>query len=777
MLDLATIRSDLARLRNRLKGLFVRYGAGKSVAVFALAIVVLFVLDRWLSLPASVRVVLALLTLGVVVRVLWRDLIAPLRRSIDTHDIAMQVEKRFPELDGRLVSVLELDGAALDPGRNVSVDLVDDLRRDTEQRLRAVRFDAILDPKPAWRMVGAAAALVAVVVGYGVTHPQMAGIFAQRVVGGDARWPQRTMLRVTFPETATHFVVEYDEQRPTRVKLARGASLPVTVEVEGEEPEFVELVPAAGVGTVPLVRSGEREWTGRFRAVREDFAFVARGGDDDGADRAIDVAVFAAPSVAAVEATLDFPTYTGLARRVEPRGDLEAPVGTRVTLRIDTSEPVESAVLVFEGEKGQIALQSAPSDPATNTDATRVAMVGSFVVTESTSYSLHLTGDNGFKNLEPATYAIVAIKDRAPVLRLLEPQLADLNVVQNGIVPIRVAVDDDFGIAALTMGLTPQGQTTPVEVDLAKDAQDPTVRARLLTFSLLDLGATQFPHDAGPRAAQLNDSFTYSVAAVDNEEDLDGTKVGNRAEVKDRRIDIVSESELLRELTERQIRRKDEVKQLRALQAEKIERLRGVIDDFAGSDGDAKPQTTDLAALEVGQNQVTNRALRLTGEFADLFDSFVFNRLDGSAGAERLLQQLVAGKRASTVLDGIDTTTYRPLVEQWAAGAYGQLDVLGRLLEMLSAILDVGERLSPQASNAINVARLTTDEATRPIELKKALTAEEAALARIDQLLEKMDEWEDYQEIVTLFRDLLDDQRDLNAKTRSVLKGDEKETK
>ncbi|MCC7171560.1 MAG: hypothetical protein IT459_14020, partial [Planctomycetes bacterium] len=199
MLDLATIRSDLARLRNRLKGLFVRYGAGKSVAVFALAIVVLFVLDRWLSLPASVRVVLASLTIGVVVRVLWRDLIAPLRRSIDAHDIAMQVEKRFPELDGRLVSVLELDGAALDPGRNVSVDLVDDLRRDTEQRLRSVRFDAILDPKPAWRMVGAAAALVAVVVGYGVTHPQLARIFAQRVVGGDARWPQRTVLRVSFP--------------------------------------------------------------------------------------------------------------------------------------------------------------------------------------------------------------------------------------------------------------------------------------------------------------------------------------------------------------------------------------------------------------------------------------------------------------------------------------------------------------------------------------------------------------------------------------------------
>lgn len=775
MLDLAAIRNDLLRLRNRLRGLFVRYGAGKTAAVAAAAIAVLFALDRWLSLPASVRVVLTLLTIGVVARMLWRDLLAPLRRPIEVRDLALQVEKHHPDLDGRLISVLELDGDALDASRNVSVELVDELRQETERRLRSVRFDAILDPKPAWRMVAAAVVLVSVVVGYGLAHPQLASIFARRVFGGDARWPQRTQLRIAFPETATHFVVESEGDRPVRVKLARGASLPITVSVDGDDPEFVELVPTSGLGAVPLVRSGEREWTGRFRAVRDDFTFVARGGDDDGSDRAIDVAVYSAPTVSAVEATLDFPAYTGLARRIDPRGDLEAPIGTRVTLNVTTSEPVATALLVFENEKGQIALEPASTDaqPA----PTNGRLTGSFVVTESTSYSLHLTGTNGFKNLEPATYAVVAIKDRAPVVRLLEPQLADLNVVQNGIVPFRVAADDDFGVAALTLVLTPHGATTPVEVDLAQDAQDPASRQRLLTFSLLDLNAMQFPSEGAARKVQVNDSFTYSVAAVDNKTEADGTGSGNRVDVKDRRIDVVSESELLRELTERQIRRKDEVKQLRALAAEKIERLRGVIDDFAASDAAAKPEATDLAALEVGQNQVTNRALRLCGEFADLFDSFAFNRLDGAAGAERLLQQLVAAKRASVVLDGVDVAVYRPIVDQWVSGAYGQLDDLGRLIEMLSAILDVGERLSPQAASSINVARLTTDDAVRPVELKKALAAEEAALARIDQLLEKMDEWEDYQEIVTLFRDLLDDQRDLNAKTRSVLKGDENDRK
>jgi hypothetical protein len=89
---------------------------------------------------------------------------------------------------------------------------------------------------------------------------------------------------------------------------------------------------------------------------------------------------------------------------------------------------------------------------------------------------------------------------------------------------------------------------------------------------------------------------------------------------------------------------------------------------------------------------------------------------------------------------------------------------------MLACILDVGEVLSPGAASAVGDARLLTEAAERPSALKTAAGRQEQALRRLDQLLEKMDEWEDFQEILTLFRDLLEDQRDLNARTREALR-------
>ena len=88
---------------------------------------------------------------------------------------------------------------------------------------------------------------------------------------------------------------------------------------------------------------------------------------------------------------------------------------------------------------------------------------------------------------------------------------------------------------------------------------------------------------------------------------------------------------------------------------------------------------------------------------------------------------------------------------------------------MLRCILDVSQSLSPDAAGAISEARLLLDVRERPAAIRRAIDLQERTLAQIDLLLEKMDEWEDFQEILTLFRDLLEDQRDLNARTKTTL--------
>ncbi len=765
------LRADLERLLRRLRGLFALHGSLRLAAAAAAALALLYALDRSLSLPAAVRVFLLLGALAGLVWLTLSGIVQPLRRRLHAEDLACAVEQRFPEFDGRLLSTLELDGEALAPDRNVSLALVELLRAETDALRRGIRFAAIFDYRGIRRLAVVALALVLLDAGFGVARPDLAAVFFDRLLGGGARWPQKVFLAIEFPETAEHFTVEYDGAHPAKVRLARGASLPVTVRAVGEEPRFVELrtsggTPLGRVPPLPLSPTSGGEWVGRFRSVRDSFVFHAHDGDADDDSREVAVEVFAAPAVASVASRLTFPEYTGLAPRSEPRGDIEAPVGTRVDLEVSVAGEVHGGRALFD--------PGGREEPLVPPAQAGAAWTCSFVVSESCSYSLHLAGRNGFSNLDPAAYAVIAVPDRPPTVRLLEPAMANGDVTPGGAVAFRVAADDDYAVVSLLLALRPLGGEAEREFVLfgpdAAAAPAAAESGRRLVYALLDLAETAFPHADGARVSQVGDTYVYRVSAEDN---CGGAGGPHRAALTDRRLDVVSVNEKMRLLTERQIRLKDEVRALRDLQGEKRERLLEALADLEASEGDEAPDAERLAALEIGQNQVTNRALRGCRDFADLFEEYLLNRLDRSAAAERLIPLLVERKRASLQVDGFDFGVYRPIVDAFHAGAYGQLDVLGRVLEMLSCILDVGADLAPRAAQALADARLASEAGARPEALRAALAAQAAALARLDLLLEKLDEWEDFQEILTLFRDLVEDQRDLNARARAALRSED----
>lgn len=760
-----TLRTDLEALRARLRGLWATYGVLRLLAVVAAAAALVYALDRNLSLPATVRGLLGLAVAAAAVVLLARGVLRPLSRRLDAHDIAGVVEERFPEFDGRLLSTLQLEGEALDEDRNVSVALVERLRERTLEVRRGVSLEAIFDLRRLRNLAAAAIALLALDVGFAIANPEHARIFVDRLLLGDSRWPRRTTLSVLFPEAADYFKVEYDGSRPTRVLIARGASLPVTVRADGDRPEFVELDAEAREGRAPsagLLPTGPSEWVGRFRGVRDDFTFRPRGGDDDGAGREVAVEVFLPPEIARVQTEITFPVYTGLEPRVQDRGDVEAPVGSRVEVRVDVQAEVTEGVLLFDGGAETIALR--PADGAAN------RLVGEFVVDASRTWSVNLVGTNGFRNLEPSSYAVVAVPDRPPTLRVLEPPRADADVTPNAVIGLRVAADDDFGVATMELAMQPLGREEDRRFDLLAGTEDQD-RRRKMVYAVIDLAQTTFPHAEEERSPQPGDSYAYAIGVTDNHHDLDGASAPNATVVSQRRFDVVSVNEKLRLLTERQIRMKDEVRGIREFQDEKLQRLRQILADFEQTEGDAAPARDDLMSLEIAQGQMTTRSTRLARSFAALFEEYLLNRLDASAAADRLIPMLVERKRASVVIDDFDFGVYRPIVGAYQEGVFGDLDVVGRLLVMLAHSLDVAEDLSPAAASAISEARLIRDPADRPDAARVAVARQEEILARLDELLVKMDEWEDFQEILTLFRDLLEDQRNLHERTRSKMGG------
>lgn len=763
------LRTQFASIGARWTRLSLLYGAAIVVVLAVAGLIALFALDRLFSLPSAVRVTLFVAYLGFLLVQIHRRIGYPLRRRPSVRDVACAIERRHPRFDGRLLSVLELEGAAVEEKRNVSVALVDELRSEVSRLATEIRLDEIFEFQPLKKVSAAAVGTALLVIVAASARPDLVRIFGNRLIGGEARWPQATMLAISFPEHGTHFVVEEESGRPVRIKIARGASLPVTVTVQGENPDSVVLETTDGKqGDLSLASTAPGEWTSRFRSVREPFTFRPVGGDDDGAGRDIDVAVFAPPALANIATELTFPRYTGLDPRREPRGDVEAPIGSTVSVEVTTLEPVARGSLTFDSNLP--ALELAPT-----VEGGGKVWRATFSLTQSCAYSVDLVGDTGFRNLEPPTYSVLAVKDRSPTLRVLEPARGDVDVTPAGVVVLRIAADDDYGIRELFAEFKPFGTeaTTRLDIGLPAVTSQPTptdVRRRSGVESF-DLRGRTFARDDGPRELSVGESLIYRIVARDNHA-LGDEPQPNETAFADRRIDVVSPSEKLRLLGERQVRSKDEVKALRATQQEKLDRLEAILKEFDGSEGDDAPSADDIAAIEIGQNQITTRTLKQCREFADIFQEYLFNRLDTGAGAEGLIAIVLDRKRTSTAIDAFDVKLWRPLVEAHSAGTYGRLDLLGRIFEMLRCSLDVGEIHSIEAAKSLSDARIAISDAERPAALRRALEAQKKVLDRLDELLAKLDEWEDFQEIVSIFRNLIEDQSDLHRQTMRALNPD-----
>jgi len=133
-----------------------------------------------------------------------------------------------------------------------------------------------------------------------------------------------------------------------------------------------------------------------------------------------------------------------------------------------------------------------------------------------------------------------------------------------------------------------------------------------------------------------------------------------------------------------------------------------------------------------------------------------------------VLQRRVADWRAAPLEGAAPAQTWGPLAADYAAGKFGRLDTVGRLLDMASLAIELEQTHSPEAWRLLADARA----APGPETLAAAQAAQLRVLAGLDQLLGRMDEWEDFQEVLRVVKSLIDDQRSLRSRTQAALTGE-----
>jgi hypothetical protein len=745
------VRRRLDQVVRRIRTLYLVSGVSRLLTAALIAVVALYAADRFLVLPVVVRaLVIAVLavTLGLQV---WRRILRPLVVGVSRLEAARLVEEQVEGFEGRLVSSLQLG-----EGSEGSFE-----RRVAEEAAHACEshdLRSVLTARPSLldllRASGASLALFLLVV---LGQPDL-DVFFSRLQLEDTPWPRDTTLLLHVADESPVHVRLLDGS----VVASRGGVVNVSATWEGLRPERVDLVVEGTAGTrsgsMNLDSSGR--YHGHLTVETGDESIRVKGGDDDGLGNQMVLKVVEPPRLDDPRFLLETPAYLAEAPREVGSEGLSVPEGTRIVVSGSPTARALTAELQLLARAEPIPLElfdsreAAGLGPATVDGAAPEGagtgsgpgqwVLGEFVAEESDSLSILLAGDHGLATPDPSHHPLVVHADRPPALRIYSPPRSDIKATASALIPFAVVAEDDHGVESVVL-----------------DPADGTARP----FAQDTLFPGQHRHVLDIRELGLTGTFSYALEAVDGRQ-LPG-KGPQSVRVDGRRIDIVEDSEVQRLLAARQLRLKENVGNLR----ERQQRASRVVDDLLAGDDTGDSDAGDgidgeLVAAAVAQNQVSTRLVREARELCAILEETITNRLDSGPGAEALLERRMEDWRAQPVDEPFQPGPWRKLSADYTDGRYGRLDLVGRLLDMSGMALTLSEDLSPAAHQALVDAR--TDPG--PAAFQRARDEQQRVEQMLDQLLGRMDEWEDYQEVLSLWKALIDDQKSLRGRTEKALK-------
>ncbi|HTE19083.1 MAG TPA: DUF4175 family protein, partial [Armatimonadota bacterium] len=426
------------RARSYWRALLAGEGGLWSFAALLTAFLFCFHVDRWLVLSMEARIG-AWAVLGVIFSVCTILLVLrPLLQPLPAEQVAVVVERRYPQLRERLLAAVEFANARPEQIRGVSQALLEDLKAEAEREAGPLNFLKAFKLRGLARS-GLTLGLAVLLLGF---HLLLAGPafarFLSRMAGSNLPVWRDTRVQVD----------------PLRTKILKGTDFVVGIDQEGKQMRQARLHFRFGGGrwnTVDLKADKSNGFSHRFTAIHEPLIYYATAGDgrsDQGEAR-----VVAPAMIVGAKLTLQYPAYMGLPTATFPAasGGVAAPLGTRVSMVLQANKPL------------QLATATMPKAKPVNWVVNGSTVAGSLVVQGNGQYALRLKDQDGFPAPEPQSFPIKAIVDEVPEVRLLDPA-GDLDVVPDARVRLLISAKDDHGVAEVRVPYLVQGrkpQTLP----------------------------------------------------------------------------------------------------------------------------------------------------------------------------------------------------------------------------------------------------------------------------------------------------------------------------
>jgi hypothetical protein len=472
----------LAAVRTRLRRLALLAAAWRTLALATAVMTVAFVLVG--VFPESPRVVAAagVLTFALLIAIVVQAFRPAFRRRSDLQ-IARLVEEHHPELEDRLVTAVGL----ADQSQSQRPGLADQLLADAARVSSSVEPRHVV-PDDRLRRAGLLSA---------------AGVLALAVVlvlGRDRG--QQMVDAVGFVLFPSHLTLEVI---PGSVRVAAGAPLTIEARIAGSRaPVALRLLrstPSNGGAEerrewepLEMASNGSGAFQLRLNAVPSSFSYRVEAGTL--ASAVYDVTVARPPRVTRIDVDYRFPAALGMKPETEvDGGDIYAPAGTEVRLRIHTDREATGALRMGDGASVDLTTVDAPA--AGETDP---ILTAGLTVSGDNSYRVALVDRDGFSSAGDTEYFIRPLDDRPPEVHIKKPA-RDRSVSMLEEVEIEADAEDDFALDRLDLVYAVRGERERVvPLAIPPSAAAATVRH---TLYLEDLGV------------QPGDFVSYYVRARD----------------------------------------------------------------------------------------------------------------------------------------------------------------------------------------------------------------------------------------------------------------------
>jgi len=602
-----SLRPEIPSVLTRLRGRIRRYVFWEGMAAVLLVLSLFF----WVSLlfdygfsvffkvevSRDVRVALGLVAIGLAVAALFTRVVARMVRDFDHQSLALVLERRFPQLNDRLITSVQL--AEKGERSSLSNDMLNRAVDEVAEMSEGLHLSEVFDFRPLQKAVISLLLLIASIIGFAMLFPGPFNTwFRRNVICADEYWPRESELElVVLAEPGERVRVFRDGV----YKHPRGADLTLLANVpEGKTaPDRVRLnyrfQNRSGGGDGYFSKLGESQFKTTVKGLQSSADLTITGGDYYNRIP-YRVQVVDAPVVDRIVLDCLYPAYTGLndvnADRTEyirtpviVQGTRqELPIGTDVIFRADSSKDLVGAriqtasfTLDIGGEQSTLMIPSSTeaadqtlvipaevADQLWNSDRRQLSIPLMIAGGESpellteageirwplplpaeSSLLIELTDIDEVISQQPTRLNLSGIVDESPVVET-RPEGIRNAITRRAVIPITGAVTDDYGIESVRFEYkideTMDYQPHPFQQAPAGDRQFNVKE----TFDVLDLDLS------------LGQKITLSVVAVDGD-DLNGPHE-KRSEAT--QFQIVSPEELLSLISARELNLRNRFEQI-----------------------------------------------------------------------------------------------------------------------------------------------------------------------------------------------------------------------